>query len=148
MTSNIVLTEHSSFKVEPEIPKIEEELKEIESKRREIRIEVLMLRVQRHNYRTYLVELKNKVKEKARAKRKMDVREKKNNTNNEAYSDALEILSHNCIKMTIEHNMAIDALSFAMEQFPVMRKTNRKVDVFIMKSEAEIEQMRHLIMKK
>ena len=142
------MTEHSSVKVEPEIPKIEEELKEIESKRREVRIEVLMLRVQRHSYRTYLVELKKKVKEKARAKRKIDGTEKKNHTKNEAYSEALEILSHNCIKLTIEHNMAIDVLSFAVEQFPIMRKSRRTVDGFIRKSEAEIEQMRHLIMKK
>ena len=142
------MTEHSSIKVEPEIPKIEEELKQIESKRREVRIEVLMLRVQRHNYRTYLVELKKKVKEKARAKRKMDEREKKNNTRNEEYSEAQEILSHNCIKLRLEHNMAIDVLSFAVEQLPNMRKSSRTVDGFIRKSEAEIEQMRHLIMKK
>ena len=134
--------------MESEIPSIEEELKQIETERREVRIEVLMLRVQRNSYRTYLTELKRKVKRKAREKKIQARNEKKNQTKNEALYDALESLSHNCIKLTFEMSLADSVISTAIEQLDLMRESRRKVDTFTWKCEEDIDEMRHLIMKK
>ena len=58
----ISVREHSSIQVETEV-QLEEEINQIESKRRELKIELQMLRAQRYNYRTYLIDLNKKVKE-------------------------------------------------------------------------------------
>ena len=130
------------------IQKLEEEIKEIEVKRREIRIEVKMLRFQRHSYRTYLLDLKKKVKEKTRANRKLAEKEKENQTRKNAFDDVMEIFSHNCIKLHLEQEMAYNALRFAIDELQGIRMSFRTVDSFIRKSEAEIKEMRHRILKK
>ena len=107
-----------------------------------------MLRAQRHNFKTYLVELKKKVKEKARAKRKLVEKEKKNQVREQAHDDVREILSHNCIKLFYEQDMAVDVLNFAVDQLKRIKQSSSTVDGFIKKSEAEIKEMRHMILKK
>ena len=134
--------------MEPEIPKIEEEINQIEAKRREVRVEVLMLRAQRHSYRTYLTELKKKVKEEAKSKRKMAAREKKNQPRNEVYFDALEIVSHNCTKLLFDQQLAANVLSFAVDQLQQIRQSRKNVERFTRECEAEIEEMRRFILKK
>ena len=125
-----------------------EEINQIESKRKEIRVELQMLRVQRYNYRTFLIDLSKKVKEKARAQRKMVEREKKNQVREEAYDDVMEILTHNCIKLIQERSLAINVLRFVVDQLGRIRESRRIVDGFIRESEAEIGEMRHWILKK
>ena len=127
---------------------VEEEINQIESKRKEIRVELEMLRAQRYNYRTFLIDLSKKVKEKARAQRKMVEREKKNQVIEEAYNDVMEILTHNCIKLILEHSLAINALRFGVDQLGRIRESRRIVDGFIRESEAEIGEMRHWILKR
>ena len=125
-----------------------EEINQIESKRKEIRVELQMLRVQRYNYRTFLIDLSKKVKEKARAQRKMVEREKKNQVREEAYDDVMEILTHNCIKLIQERSLAINVLRFVVDQLGRIRESRRIVDGFIRESEAEIGEMRHWILKR
>ena len=127
---------------------IEEEINQIESKRRELKIELQMLRAQRYNYRTYLIDLNKKVKEAKRGQRKMAEREKKNQVREEAYDDVMEILTHNCIKLIQERSLAIKALRFGVDQLGRIRESRRIVDGFIRESEAEIGEMRHLILKR
>ena len=127
---------------------MEENVNQIELKRREIRIELKMLRVQRHRYREYLAELKSKVNERAKAKGKKVEREKEKQVRAEAYDDVMEILSHNCIKMIQERSIAVDVLNFAVNQLKRIRKSSGTVDGFIRESEAEVQEMRYLILKK
>ena len=143
----IRVREHFSIQVETEV-QLEEEINQIESKRKEIRVELQMLRVQRYNYRTFLIDLSKKVKEKARAQRKMVEREKKNQVREEAYDDVMEILTHNCIKLIQERSLAINVLRFVVDQLGRIRESRRIVDGFIRESEAEIGEMRHWILKK
>ena len=138
----------TSEKPDSEIPKIEEEIKEIEAKRREVRIEVLMLRAQRNSYRTYLTELKKKVQEEAKTKRKTAASEKRNQSRNEMYFDALEIVSHNCTKLLSDHQLAANVLSFAVDQLQLIRQSRKDVERFTREGEAEIEEMRRSILKK
>ena len=91
---------------------------------------------------------KKKVKDKARTKKKMAESEKKLQASNEELFDALEVLSHNCIKLCLELSWVRSVIDSALEEQEMMEECHRKVDIFIMKSEAEIEEMRHLIMKK
>ena len=147
-TTTILTNNSEKQKPYSEIPKIEEEIKEIEAKRREVRIEVLMLRVQRNSYRTYLVELKKKVKEEAKTKRKMAVRDKKNQTRNQVFVDALEVVSHNCTKLLSDQQLAANVLSLTVGQLQLIRQSRGKVERFTRECEAEIEGMRRLILKK
>ena len=116
--------------------------------RREIHIEVIMLRVQRHSYRTYLLELRKRVKEMTRTKRKLAEKEKMDEAKNEVLDDLMEIFSHNCIKLSLEQDMTAKMLRFAVDQLRKIRKSRWKVDAFISMSEAEINEMRHRILKK
>ena len=127
---------------------LEEEINQIESKRKEIRVELQMLRAQRYNYRTFLIDLSKMVKEKARAQRKMVEREKKNQVREEAYDDVMEILTHDCIKLILERSLAINALRSCVDQLGRIRESRRIVDGFIRESEAEIGEMRHWILKR
>ena len=127
---------------------INQEIRQIESKRREVRLELQMLRAQRFNYRTFLIDLSKKVKEAKRAKKKMAEREKKNQVREEAYDDVMEVLHHNCIKLIEEQDQATKVLRFAVDQLKEIRRSNRTVDGFIGKSEAEIKEMRHWILKR
>ena len=127
---------------------IEEEINQIESKRRELKIELQMLRAQRYNYRTYLIDLNKKVKEAKRGQRKMAEREKKNQVREEAYDDVMEILNHNCVKLLQERSQAIQAIQFAVDELKGMRKSRRVIDSFIRESEAEIKEMRNWILKR
>ena len=147
-TTTILTNNSEKQKPYSEIPKIEEEIKEIEAKRREVRIEVLMLRVQRNSYRTYLVELKKKVQEEAKTKRKMAASEKRNQARNEMYFDALEIVSHNCTKLLSDHQLAANVLSFAVDQLQLIRQSRMDVERFTREGEAQIEEMRRSILKK
>ena len=127
---------------------LEEEINQIESKREEIRYELQMLRAQRYNFVTYLIDLREKGKEAKRGQRKMAEREKENQVREEVYDDVMEILNHNCIKLLQEQDQATQTLRFAVDQLKKIRESRHKVDGFIRESEAEIKEMQHWILKR